>query len=264
MSNRETFVCKCVALALLASAFITARSQAQVTVGLDNYYNHEINAKTGKAFHYLWDDAAFSGFSQWGKIFAASGASLTTLPAEPDADRLKDVDIYIIVDPDTTTENPSPHYISGKDVKTIGKWVKKGGVLVLMANDKGNCEFTHLNRLAAQFGLHFNPVSLNKVTGRQWEMGAITDLPQHPVFKDVRKIYMKEVSSLNVSGAAKPVLVKDGQVLMAESRYGKGFVFAVGDPWIYNEYIGHALLPADFENHRAAQNLTGYLISLCK
>ena len=35
---------------------LTTGSFAQKTVGLDNWFNHETNAKTGKIFHYTWDD----------------------------------------------------------------------------------------------------------------------------------------------------------------------------------------------------------------
>jgi unsaturated rhamnogalacturonyl hydrolase len=47
---------------------------------------------------------------------------------------------------------------------------------------------------------------------------------------------------------------------MAESKVGKGLVIAIGDPWIYNEYIDHKMLPADFENLKAAENLTNYIV----
>jgi unsaturated rhamnogalacturonyl hydrolase len=47
---------------------------------------------------------------------------------------------------------------------------------------------------------------------------------------------------------------------MAEGKYGKGFVFAVGDPWIYNEYIDHKYLPQSFDNLKAANNLVDYLL----
>lgn len=236
---------------------------AQVHVGLDNYFNQETNAK-GQPYHYLWTDEAASGFSRWGKIFQQQGAVLQTLHEAPNAANLKKLGIYIIVDPDTTTENPHPHYISTADIHAIMRWVKAGGVLVLLANDAGNCEFTHLNLLAANFGMYFNPVSFNKVTGENWEMGAITPLPDHPVFKDVSKIYMKEVSTFALSAPAISVVEKEGNILMAESHVGKGFVFAVGDPWIYNEYIDHDHLPASFQNHEAAVNLSNYLIAQAK
>jgi unsaturated rhamnogalacturonyl hydrolase len=99
---------------------------------------------------------------------------------------------------------------------------------------------------------------------KNWEMGAFSNLPGHPVFKNVTKIYLKEISSLTLSGKASSVLVENGNVIMAESQWGKGFVFAVGDPWIYNEYIDHDRLPVDFMNHAAAENLTEYLMQKTK
>jgi unsaturated rhamnogalacturonyl hydrolase len=47
---------------------------------------------------------------------------------------------------------------------------------------------------------------------------------------------------------------------MAVAKFGKGTVFAVGDPWIYNEYTDGRKLPADFENFEAAQDLSRWLI----
>jgi unsaturated rhamnogalacturonyl hydrolase len=80
------------------------------------------------------------------------------------------------------------------------------------------------------------------------------------LFSGVSKIYIKEVSDINLSGNAKAILTEKGKVLIAECRYGKGYVFAIGDPWIYNEYIDHDRLPAGFENRKAAENLGGCCI----
>jgi len=55
-------------------------------------------------------------------------------------------------------------------------------------------------------------------------------------------------------------LTENGKVLIAEANYGKVYVFAIGDPWIYNEYIDHDRLPIGFENRKAAENLTDYLL----
>lgn len=239
-------------------------AQAQVIVGLDHYFNREIHKQTGQPFHYLWADTAFSGYSQWGELFTQRGASLSLVEQAPDAAVLKNTGIYIIVDPDTTSENPNPNYVTPKDADAIVKWVASGGVLLLLSNDAPNAEFTHFNQLAGRFGLHFNHVSVKPVKGREWNMGAITQFPDHPLFKGVKKIYMKELSTLKLSGKAKPVLTENGQVLMAETAYGKGHVLAISDPWIYNEYIDHALLPADFHNKQAAINLTEYLFKLAK
>jgi len=246
-----------------AGLLMLQTSPAQVNVSLDNWFNRETNSKTGKPFHYLWGDTADSGYSRWGEIFAGKGAVISTLN-RPTTETLGQTDIYIIVDPDSTAETPAPNYILQDDIKVITRWVKKGGVLVLMANDGRHCGLTHLNYLSVRFGIIFNSVMLRPVLNNQYEMGAITRFTDHPVFRGLSKIYLKEVASISLIGEAKPVLTDNGQVIMAESKFGKGFVFAVGDPWIYNEYIDHDRLPADFENRKAAENLTEYLISKVK
>jgi unsaturated rhamnogalacturonyl hydrolase len=236
---------------------------AQVKVGLDNWYNHELSSKTGKPFHYLWNDTTDSGYSRWGEIFTCRGASIF-LVGQPNQYILNKMDIYIIADPDTTTENPFPNYILPEEADLIEKWVYAGGVLVILANDGPNCEFTHLNQLSIRFGIYFNHVTLHHVDNNNWIMGACTEFQDHPLFKGIKKIYLKEISSLRLSGNAKPVLMQDGHILMAECYYGDGLVFVVGDPWIYNEYIDHDRLPQDFENRKAAENLTDYLLELAK
>jgi hypothetical protein len=250
-------------LLTVLSGFLCLTGTAQPVVGLDNWYNREVNPKTGLPFHYLWSDTALSGYSRWGMIFTGKGAKLTTLE-KPDAILLNKVDIYIVVDPDTTTESKSPNYIMPQEAEIIEQWVRNGGVLALLGNDAPNCEFTHLNQLASQFGMTFNHVTLHPVTGTNFEMGASKNLPDHPLFKGVSKIYLKEVSDINLKSPAKAVLTENGKVLIAECKYGKGYVFAIGDPWIYNEYIDHDRLPVSFENRKAAENLTDLLISYTK
>jgi unsaturated rhamnogalacturonyl hydrolase len=95
-------------------------------------------------------------------------------------------------------------------------------------------------------------------------MGASKNLPSHPLFNGVSKIYIKEVSDIVLSGKAQAVLTENGKVLIAEAKVGKGYVFAIGDPWIYNEYIDHDLLPESFENRKAAENLTKMLLGKVK
>lgn len=247
-------------LVLIISCFAIQKAISQPVVGLDNWYNSETNAKTGKPFHYLWTDTEDSGYSRWGEIFSDRGAKLTTV-GKPDSKVLGEMDIYIIVDPDTTKETPNPNYIAEEDIMAIKSWVKKGGVLAVLANDAPNCEFTHLNKLMSEFGMTFNHVTLHPVTGTNFEMGACVNLPGHPLFKGVSKIYIKEVADINLSGTSKAILKENGKILMAENKYGKGYVFAIGDPWIYNEYIDHDRLPVSFENRKAAENLTDLLLS---
>jgi len=263
MGKSKVFKMNFLFFSLILSVFIGHNLYSQPVVGLDNWYNHEINAKTGKPYHYLWTDTAFSGYSRWGNIFTGRGAKITTL-GRPDAGVLSKINIYIIVDPDTTTENPSPNYLMPEDIACIKRWVEDGGVIAILANDGPNCEFTHLNGLMKQFGMTFNHVTLHPVTGTNFEMGASTNLPDHPIFKGVSKIYIKEISDINISGNVKAILTENGKVLMAENKFGKGYVFAIGDPWIYNEYIDHDRLPESFENRKAAENLTDLLLSYTK
>ena len=251
-------------LAFLTILLILSReSISQQVVGLDNWFNHETNATTGKPFHYLWSDTDFSGYSRWGEIFTSKGARLETI-GKPTDKALDAIDVYIIVDPDTTSETPYPNYISATDIKLIKQWVRKGGVLTVMANDAPNCEFTHLNMLMAEFGMKYNHVTLHPVPGNDFEKGASTDLPDHPLFKGVSKIYLKEISDISLTGTARPILKENGKVLVAENKVGRGYVFAIGDPWIYNEYIDHDRLPESFNNRKAAENLTDLLLGYAR
>ena len=122
-------------------------------------------------------------------------------------------------------------------------WVEKGGVLVLFGNDKGNCEFAHLNELAATFGITFNEDKVD--TGGP----AFGPLPDHPYFKDVKKLHIKDACSLTLAAPAASALDWQGRTLMATSTKGKGRVFALGDPWLYNEYLNHQ------DNKACARNL---------
>ena len=124
------------------------------TVLLDYYFNHETRMDAGKAvrFHYIWEEDDNNGYSIFGNIFNRYGVQTKSLETAPTANNLKGADMYIIVDPDTTSENKTPNYVQPKDVDAIYNWVKEGGVLLLFANDSPNVEFSHFNRLAARFG----------------------------------------------------------------------------------------------------------------
>jgi len=236
-------------------------------VALDYFFNHEIKKDAeGKEyqFHYTWEDKENSGFFRLGNIIENLGASLYEIKTAPGIDDLKNVSIYIIVDPDTPAETAQPNYISDSSAAVIAGWVKSGGVLVLMGNDKGNSEFNNLNRLSEKFGIIFNEVSLNQVVGKNWDMGKFDLLPDHPIFEGIRKIYMKEISTFSLKEPAAALLTRGEEIIIACSEYGKGFVFAVGDPWIYNEYIDHRRLTGDFQNYETAENIFKWLLSKAK
>jgi unsaturated rhamnogalacturonyl hydrolase len=231
---------------------------------LDSYFNNEMKKdQSGRevSWHYKWEELNHPGFALWGRQFQARGANLDTLYEAPTAQNLKDADVYIIVDPDDAKENPNAKFISQTDAQSIADWVKKGGVLVLMGNDLGNAEFDNWNVLAKQFGIEFNKDSTNKVLNNQFEQGKIEVPAGNEIFKTARKLYLKEISTLNLSGNAKSVLDWNGDKVMAVARHGKGAVFAVGDPWLYNEYTDGRKLPADFHNFQAAQELSIWLLA---
>lgn len=236
------------------------------TVLLDTWFNNEWKKEpngTTSRFHYTWDDKANSGFAMLGDIFRIHGVKTTSLETAPTAANLKGASIYLIVDPDTKKETANPNFIQTQDIKAISDWVKAGGVLLLMGNDTGNAEFEHWNQLGAAFGIHFNENSLNRVQRDQYEQGAFYPTAQDGIFKTAKKIYIKEYSSLEVKQPATAVF-KDASgkdIVMAVARYGKGTVFAVGDPWFYNEYVDGRKLPAEYENYKAATDLVKWLIA---
>jgi unsaturated rhamnogalacturonyl hydrolase len=237
------------------------------TVLLDNFFNHELKKDiSGKEypFHYTWDEKDNGGFSFFGSAFSRNGVQLRTLSSAPMAANLARADIYIIVDPDTEKETAAPNYISRENIDAITAWVKKGGVLLLMGNDSGNVEFTHFNQLSEKFGIHFNGDSKNRVQGNQFSQGAIMIPVANPVFKTTRKIYIKELSSLRISNPATVLLKNGNDLVFATAHYGKGTVIAVGDPWLYNEYVDGRKLPADFENLRAADELIQWMLRQIK
>ena len=239
------------------------RSGAGKTVLLDDYFNHEVR-KDGSVWHYKWNEMGHPGYYTWGKQFESYGATLGTLSSAPTAANLKYASVYIIVDPDTEKETEKPNFISGTDAKNIADWVKKGGVLVLMGNDFGNAEFENWNVLAGKFGIEFNKDSKNKVVNDQYEQGRINVPDGNLIFKNARELYLKEISTLKLSGQANSVLDWNGDKIMAVVKHGKGTVFALGDPWLYNEYVDGRKMNGLFQNFQAARELSAWLLNQAK
>lgn len=233
------------------------------TVLLDSYFNNEYTRNVAgqmQSFHYKWEEEDNNGFSFLGYLFNSYGVKTGTLYAAPTAGNLRSTDIYIIVDPDTKKETEHPNYIERKDIDVIYNWVKNGGILVMMANDSANVELPHFNRLAERFGIHWSDTSRNMVKGKQFEMGAIYIAPHNPVFPSINKVYLKEICLLKLIPPAKAIATQDGDVIMAVSKVGKGTVFAVGDPWLYNEYTDGRKLPSEYQNALAGRDLIQWLL----
>lgn len=256
-------------------AFINAANEMELvempkpgagkTVLLDNYFNNETTKEPGGTrnipFHYIWDEMDNNGFSLLGFVFESYGAKTATLKEAPTAQNLKSASVYIVVDPDDLKETPTPKIIAEKDAAAVADWVKAGGVLVLMGNDSARNNIKSMNVLATKFGVRLNEDLFNTVEGNQYEQGAVMVPEGHEIFKTARKIYAKEIATLNVSAPAKAILKKEGKNVIAVSKFGKGTVFVIGDPWLYNEYTDGRKLPADFHNFEAANDLVKWLLA---
>jgi unsaturated rhamnogalacturonyl hydrolase len=255
-------------------AFIKAASEMEIneslkngkgkTILLDRYYNSEKRkdaAGTLSYWHYTWEERSHPGFNTLGSIIEKNGANLSSLDAAPTAATLKGASVYIIVDPDHIRDNPTPNYVNGKDVIAISNWVKAGGTLLLMANDSNNCDLKYFNQLSKAFGITFTDKSINMVKNDTYPQGEVLPGAGNPVFKTTQKMFLKELSVLDIKAPAKALVKKDNDVIIATAKFGKGNVLAVGDPWLYNEYVDGRKLPAEYENYKAAEDLVKWLLS---
>ncbi len=242
-------------------------------VMMDNYFNRETHVDAfGKqvVFHYKWWERDNGGYYFVNHILQKQGAETATLDEAPTKKLLKNTSVYMLIDPDWPKENKTPNYIRKKDIKAICDYVKKGGVLLLMANDSNNVEFEHFNELASCFGFNWNVNVRHDVKNDHFEDGAV-DLKQSPdIFVDAERGYIKQLCTQNLVAPTngvvdiKAVYKENNEILMTVARYGKGTVFAVGDPWFYNEYIDGRKLPAEYQNYKAAENLFTWLLAQSK
>jgi len=236
-------------------------------VVMDNYFNNEWR-KNGYGVnvrrHYTWDEMENGGFSLFGDIWQSYGASLSGLEVAPTVLNLKNAAVYIIVDPDGVKDTKKPNYMDEKSATEIANWVKQGGVLLLMTNDTANCDLQHFNILSEKFGIHFSDKGRNMVKGNEFETGAVYNKNANAVFKQTKKMYLKEISILEIKAPAASLITQEGDVIFATAKYGKGTVFAVGDPWLYNEYLDGRKIPAEYENFSAANELVKWLLNQAK
>jgi unsaturated rhamnogalacturonyl hydrolase len=130
-----------------------------------------------------------------------------------------------------------------------------------MGNDVQNAELDKFNLLAKEFDIQFNKDRKFEVLNNDYKMGGIDIGANNEIFRSAKKIFVKEVSTLSPDGNAKAVVTANGDTIMAVAKHGKGTVFVIGDPWIYNEYLDGRRLPAEFENFKAAQDLSRWLIA---
>ena len=233
------------------------------TVMVDAWFNSQTRtdaAGSKELFHYKWNDEADSGFSFFGRAFQRFGAQLDQLAVAPTRGNLSAAQVYLIVSPDIPSKNPNPHAMDKPSADAIEAWVKDGGVLVLMMNDGANTEFTQVNTLSERFGMHFNAVDKRSVQDSHFEQGAVIIPANTGIFAHAHHAFMKDIGIITLGGTAHAVVGDGSEVFMAVAAVGRGTVFAVTDPWLYNEYTDGRKLPPEFDNFAAAVELSGWLL----
>lgn len=95
-------------------------------------------------------------------------------------------------------------------------------------------------------------------------MGTVITPDDSPIFGSSKKLFIKELSTLKLSAPATAIVTKNGANIMAISSLGKGKVFVLGDPWIYNEYLDGRKLTTDFQNFEGAAALVDWLLKQAK
>jgi unsaturated rhamnogalacturonyl hydrolase len=233
------------------------------TVLVDGWFNSQLRADAfGQQvlFHYKWNTWDEAGYSLFGHIFRNFGATTSELDADPTAAELRRAQVYLIVSPDNLDKNPHPHYANAEDAAQIAGWVHSGGVLMIMENDTSYADLDHFNVVSDKFGIHFNNVLRKHVVGTNWDQGKILIDGTGPIFHRPHTIYVKDVCTISVSGPAHAVLSEGADTFMATAKYGKGTVYAMVDPWLYNEYTDGRKLPAAYDNFAAGNELVRWVL----
>ena len=142
-----------------------------------------------------------------------------------------------------------------------------------MENDSEHADQTHLDLLSDRFGIHYNPVTVNKelsVNGQGDYTNTLIQIPSAGtggIFKHDHTAVMKETCTITVSGPAKSILTHTDSesptpfTVMAVAHIGKGLVYANADPWIYNEYTDGRKLPLHEDNFAGGQELVRWLVT---
>lgn len=236
-------------------------------VMMDNYFNRETKQDAFNrtvVFHYKWWERDNGGFSFLNHLVEKNGATTQNLDEAPSAKNLSKASVYFLIDPDWPKENKISNYITQEHIDALYNYVKNGGVLVMMANDSNNVEFEHYNQLAQKFGIRWNVNVRHDVKNDQFEQGAVDLTKASSVFKNAKKGYIKQLCTQTINQPAKALYSEDNEVMMSVSKVGKGTVFAVGDPWFYNEYVDGRKLPKEYQNYQAADDLIKWLLLQAK
>ncbi|MBS1829725.1 MAG: hypothetical protein JST93_30780 [Acidobacteria bacterium] len=198
-------------------------------VAVDGWHNKEPQP------HYAWDGTYQGGFSGLGRMINGFGAATRTVSAAFTAKTLQGIDVLIVVDPDTPQESASPNYITDPEIDATAEWVKRGGTLLLLGNDPGNSEFPRMNALARRFGIEFEERKHADANGNS---KLTLSTPANGWFTPGLKFYGVDLAPLRITASTSETLLAERQTpMMVSVQHGAGRVIALGDPWLYNEYL---------------------------
>jgi len=252
---------------LLAASEMETAQNAKLgrgrTVLVDGWFNSQQRADAfGQQvyFHYKWNTWDEPGYSLFGHIFRNYGADTKELDAEPTLANLRNAQIYLIASPDNLDKNPHAHFGNAEDAAQIADWVKFGGVLMIMENDTSYADLDHFNVISEKFGIHFNSVLRKHVVGANWEQGRIVIDGKSPIFHHTHTIFVKDVCTISVTSPAHAVLTEGDDIFMATAKFGEGTVYAMVDPWLYNEYTDSRKIPAAYDNFAAGNELVRWVL----
>ena len=161
---------------------------------------------------------------------------------------LADVNLLLIANPSdqAVSNNPAPPHVSPSDIKTLTRFVQRGGGLILMGNQENhNLEIEDVNKLLANFGLQFTnlytdakqlvlPKSTPLIGGLRWAYytgNQITVEPVHPA--KPRGLVVNDLAQKPPKGTR-----DTPGVLLATSEPGRGRVVVVTDAgWITDDAL---------------------------
>jgi unsaturated rhamnogalacturonyl hydrolase len=126
-------------------------------------------------------------------------------------------------------------------------------------NDTTHSGFSLFGRIFHDHGTA-TPILSHHVIGDQHDMGRIPVAGGGPLFKHPHVFFMKDTCTISVKSPAVSLLQDRDDILMATEKYGKGTVFAVADPRVYNEYTDGHNLPAEYDNLAGAGELVTWLL----
>jgi hypothetical protein len=225
MEKEKTMKNRVLQAVILLSGLLVFHSFAQKPlVALDCFHNNETSP------HYTWQLTSVGGYSQFAQLILGLGADTTSIKTAMDSMVLAPVKVLIIADPDDSSEAANPNFMTIAEADALDKWVQRGGSLMLLGNNKGNCDFVHFNLCAAKFGITFNQDT-------QSGSADLGPLPLTPLFTGCDTLHIVGICTQTLVAPAQALFTVGGNAIISTALKGTGKVFAMGDPWVYNEYI---------------------------